>query len=433
MMGQLDTNLPTTWTTSTLGAVARGFLSGGTPSTKIEAFWHGSIPWITSKWLNTHLYLDSGEKFISNDAVRQSATTIVPRNNLIFATRVGVGKVAVNQLDLAINQDLAGVLIDSDNYDLRFIAYQLRSERVQKVIASHKRGATIQGITRDNLKELEINLPPISEQRKIAGVLGVVQRTIEQQERLLALTVELKKALLHQIFTQGLRGEPLRQTDNSFVPESWEVVKLADLVQIKHGFAFNGEFFKPTGHYILLTPGHFFESGGFRDQGEKTKFYTGDFSRDYLLQKGDLLVAMTEQKEGLLGSSLFVPESDRYLHNQRLGLIQDLNEKRLSKDFLYYLFNTSAVRKRISMTASGSKVRHTSPGKIRDVEVALPSLEEQQESVKILKAVDQKLTVASRKRTALTNLFRTLLHQLMTAQIRVHDLDLSELAIPMQG
>src|SRR5207244_10137502 len=110
-----------------------------------------------------------------------------------------------------------------------------------------------------------------------------------------------------------------------------------------------------------------------------------------LLKQGDLLVAMTEQKEGLLGSSVIVPESDRYLHNQRLGLIQHLDEARLSKEFLYYLLNTPAVRKRISMTASGSKVRHTSPSKIRDVWVPLPSLKEQHHTVKILTAVDRKL------------------------------------------
>src|SRR5438093_12133593 len=151
--------LPDNWNASTLGLVAHGFLSGGTPSTKNEAFWQGSVPWITSKWLNSRLYVDNGEKFISEDALKQSATTVVPRNNLIFATRVGVGKVAVNRLNLAINQDLAGVLIDSQRYDIGFLAYQLRSQRVQNIVESHKRGATIQGITRDNVKEVEFYLP----------------------------------------------------------------------------------------------------------------------------------------------------------------------------------------------------------------------------------------------------------------------------------
>jgi type I restriction enzyme S subunit len=151
---------------------------------------------------------------------------------------------------LAINQDLAGVLIDSSRYDIRFIAYQLRSERLQNMVASHKPGATIQGITRDNLKELELNLPPLSEQRKIAGVLGVVQRAMEQQERLLALTAELKKALLHQIFTAGLRGEPQKQTEIGPVPESWEVKPLGDyLTEAQYGISAKGA---ETGRYAVL-------------------------------------------------------------------------------------------------------------------------------------------------------------------------------------
>ena len=127
------------------------------------------------------------------------------------------------------------MLIDPNRYDIRFIAYQLRSERLQNMVALHKRGATIQGITRDNLKELEITLPPLLEQRKIAGVLGVVQRAMEQQERLLALTAELKKALLHQLFTAGLRGEPQKQTEIGPVPESWEISTVGDVAHVKGG------------------------------------------------------------------------------------------------------------------------------------------------------------------------------------------------------
>ena len=235
---------------------------------------------------------------------------------------------------------------------------------------------------------------------------------------MLALTSELKKALLHKLFTEGLRGEPQKQTEIGPVPESWKVAELASVIEIKHGFAFEGEFFASDGRYILLTPGHFFEEGGFRDQKDKTKFYTGNFPRSYLLTKGDLLVAMTEQKAGLLGSSIVIPESDRYLHNQRLGLIHKLDYSRLDKLFLYYVFNTADVRKRIAMTASGSKVRHTSPGKIRELKIALPNLDEQRRIADVFQVVDAKLELLGRKHAALTDLFRTLLHQLMTAQIR---------------
>jgi type I restriction enzyme, S subunit len=141
------------------------------------------------------------------------------------------------------------------------------------------------------------------------------------------------------------------------------------------------------------------------------------------LEKGDLLIAMTEQKAGLLGSSIIIPESDKYLHNQRLGLIMNLNG-RLSKDFLYYYFNTSYPRIEISSTATGSKVRHTSPNKVLNLKIALPPIEEQGLIVNSLKALDSKLSLLNKKSILLQEFFRTLLHQLMTEQIRIVESEL---------
>ena len=80
------------------------------------------------------------------------------------------------------------------------------------------------------LRKFQIPLPPLAEQRKIAAVLSAVQRAIERQERLIALTAELKKALMHKLFTEGTRGEPLKQTEIGPVPESWEVEPLGECI-----------------------------------------------------------------------------------------------------------------------------------------------------------------------------------------------------------
>ena len=87
-----------------------------------------------------------------------------------------------------------------------------------------------------------------TEQRKIAAVLGLVQRAIEQQERLIALTTELKKALLHKLFTEGLRGEPQKQTEIGPVPESWEIATVGRVAQVNRG-----EYVVPTGHICQRT------------------------------------------------------------------------------------------------------------------------------------------------------------------------------------
>ena len=100
---------------------------------------------------------------------------------------------------------------------------------------------------------------------------------------------------------------------------------------------------------------------------------------------------------------------------------------RLTKNFLYFFFNRPEVKTRIASTATGSKVKHTSPGKILDVVIALPPISEQKLISQALEAADSKRRMHERTRNELSDLFRTLLHQLMTAQIRVHDVDLSAL------
>src|SRR2546428_11437992 len=144
----------------------------------------------------------------------------------------------------------------------------------------------------------------------------------------------------------------------------WERARFSELFRVKHGYAFKSQFFDSIGPYLLLTPGNFHEEGGFRDQGDKQKHYTGDVPPGFILNEGDLLVAMTEQADGLLGSSAWIPESNRYLHNQRLGRIVDLDEHRLDQRFLYYLFNTRGVFAHISGTARGSQARPTAPDRI---------------------------------------------------------------------
>ena len=101
----------------------------------------------------------------------------------------------------------------------------------------------------------------------------------------------------------------------------WKHSRLGNYFRIKHGYAFKGEFFADSGPYVLLTPGNFQADGGIKLKGEREKYYTGDFPSEFLLRRGDFLVVMTDltQNAPILGSPAFIPEDDRFLHNQRLG------------------------------------------------------------------------------------------------------------------
>ncbi|QGT78916.1 hypothetical protein GM160_08415 [Guyparkeria halophila] len=189
---------------------------------------------------------------------------------------------------------------------------------------------------------------------------------------------------------------------------NWATKKLGELFRIKHGYAFKGKYFSDRGAFIVLTPGNFFDAGGFKHKGEKEKYYTGPIPDGYVLGKGSLIVAMTEQAEGLLGSAAFVPADNKYLHNQRLGRVVDLDEGSLDKRFLYYLFNTPIVRDQIRATANGAKVRHTSPARIYDVEVELPALPIQRHIASILSAYDKLMENNTRRIEILEEMARRL-------------------------
>ena len=175
----------------------------------------------------------------------------------------------------------------------------------------------------------------------------------------------------------------------------WITTPLSQLCDIKHGFAFKSEFFTGSGDHVLLTPGNFHESGGYRDRGDKQKYYSGEIPDGFVLSEGDLLVAMTEQAAGLLGSPILVPESGNFLHNQRLGLVTKKAGAAWTNEFFFHVFNSDAVRKAIHDSATGVKVRHTSPSKIGEVIVTIPaSLAEQRRIVGILDEAFEGLATA---------------------------------------
>ena len=188
----------------------------------------------------------------------------------------------------------------------------------------------------------------------------------------------------------------------------WCDCTLGKLVDVKHGYAFLGEHFGSVGSHIVLTPGNFFDEGGFKKKCTTEKWYSGPIPEDYVLQEGDLIVAMTEQAEGLLGSSAIVPRGGLYLHNQRLGLVRLLDESKTDRRFVYYLFNSKPVRQQIRASASGVKIRHTAPSRITDVKVSVPALRLQRRIAGILSAYDELIENNQRRIQILETMARAL-------------------------
>jgi len=171
---------------------------------------------------------------------------------------------------------------------------------------------------------------------------------------------------------------------------SWAERKLGELIEIKHGYAFKSKFFSENGKYVLLTPGNCYETGGLKSKGDKEKYYIGDIPDNFVLKKGDLLLVMTDlvQSAPILGGAFIIPENDKFLHNQRLGLVSIKNSTDSDKKYLYYLLNSESYRGQVRGAATGATVRHTAPQRIYNCKVKIPSIKKQRKIASILSTYD---------------------------------------------
>lgn len=353
-------------------------------------------------------YIYRTEEKITPEGVKRSR--MIYEGDFILSNSMSFGRPYIMKTTGCIHD--GWLVLHQPKVNPDYLYYVLGSDLVFSQFDRLAAGSTVRNLNIGLAKSVEIPYPPLAEQKRIVGLLEEAFAGLATAKANAKKNLQNARALfeshLQSVFTQHGEG--------------WMEKPLAELCNIKHGCAFEGEFFSNEGEYVLLTPGNFYETGGYRDRGDKQKYYTGKIPRDYVLNEGDLLVAMTEQAAGLLGSPILVPEDDKFLHNQRLGLVTKKPGAAWTNEFFFHVFNTQSVRKAIHASASGVKVRHTSPTKIGEVVVGFPtSLAEQKRTVSTLAALKcetQRLaSLYERKLVALEALKKSLLHQAFTGAL----------------
>ena len=170
--------------------------------------------------------------------------------------------------------------------------------------------------------------------------------------------------------------------------------KLGELVEVTRGMSLSGQYYSETGTLIRLTLGNFnMNGGGFKENTSKTDIYfTGPVKEEYILQEGDIITPLTEQSLGLLGTTARIPESGKYIQSQDVALIK-CKEGLIDRNFCYYLISSNIVRQQLSAAAQQTKIRHTSPDKIKDCTVWIPNFEDQKRIGRILTDIDSKIAI----------------------------------------
>lgn len=203
----LPNTSPTHWEVKRLGKIFN-VIGGGTPNTNNAEFWGGNISWISSADIDKENFNAIPRKFITENAIQNSATNLVPKNTIIVVTRVGLGKVAITKEPMCFSQD-SQALIPFEKINVKFMAYQIK--QIAQNFINISRGTTINGITKQNLKDCKICVPPLSEQNLIVAEIdrrfAIVDKTLNLIDKSIQNAKNLKQSILKKAFSGELRSE----------------------------------------------------------------------------------------------------------------------------------------------------------------------------------------------------------------------------------
>lgn len=319
----------------------------------------------------------------------------------------------------------------TNDVEPRFYVYFLQCGFTQLGIfegAGNK--TTIPNLSRNRLAALEVPHPELGEQRQIVRALARVREAMKLHDRSTLLAKDLKRAAMRVLFTKGLRGEAQKETEIGPVPESWDVLEFAEVRErLQYGTSTRCTY-DPTEFPVLRIPN--IEPGRVNVSDIKFGTLRTDEAQRYRLKDGDLIFIRTNGVIERLGTcAVFAGEPEgalfaSYLIRAQLKL--DRVEPYFAAHFYGSELGTSIVAGRATPAADGKYNLNT--GTIDSLPIPLPpTVDEQREIVAVLDTIDRKIDLHRRKRAVLDELFKALLHKLMTGEIRVADLDLAALSL----
>ena len=394
------------WEQRKLDDIAKIKTGGGTPKTANPEYWSGNIPWIQSSDLVegdiAHVNIN---KFINNNALKNSAAKLISRDSIALVTRVGVGKVAVINHDFTTSQDFLS-LSDFDGNDIKFLAYQLY--RLMQENAKVLQGTSIKGITKTELIEQSISIPSSGqEQNLISNVLSKIDSIITLHQRKLDNLKLKKKALLQKLFPKN--GERYPELRFPGFTDTWEQRKLGECMNsFAYGLNAAAKEYDGMHKYIRIT-----------DIDDETHNFIQsnltspdiDFNMDvsdYKLNVGDIVFARTGASVG-----------KTYLYNPNDGdlyyagfLIRGKVKEDCDAGFIYQNTLTKDYDSFIKITSQRSGQPGVNSKEYATFRLNIPCKDEQEQISKVLNSLDELFTLHQRKLDHLQLQKKALLQQI---------------------
>jgi type I restriction enzyme S subunit len=301
-------------------------------------------------------------------------------------------------------------------YFLNFLFAHYRQRGVFIGIASRAVGQS--SINQGKMKSLKIPLPSLPEQQRTAKVLGTIQRAIEQQDKIIEAAKNLKKSLMQKLFIEGLGHTEFKETEIGQIPANWGVVRLGDVGIFQYGYT-TSAIEDRTGVKFLRITDIQGEGNIIWENVPYCKLLENELEK-YRLAEGDILFARIG---ATTGKTCIIESPPISTFGSYLIRLQIKEKSKFSPKFIYYFMNTANYWTWINANKEGKLKKGISASFLKTLPIPLPPLDEQQEVARILSTVDKKIEVEEKRKATFNELFKTMLHRLMTGEIRLKDVE----------
>lgn len=371
--------------------------SGGTPSRNNSKYYNGSIPWVKSGELSHGIIFDTEEK-ISEEAIKKSSAKVFPKGTLLIALYgATIGKLAFLGIDAATNQAVCGIY-KNEKIDSHFL-YNFLFYKKQDLVNQGIGGAQ-PNISQSILKNLEIPLPPLKEQQaivsKIEELFSELDKGIEKLKTALEQLKIYRQAVLKWAFEGRLTNENVKEGE---LPEGWEMSHLGEHIDhIGAGKSFRCNERPPKENEIGIIKVSAVTWGIYDENESKTCFTNDQFNKNYLIQEGDFLFSRANTLE-FIGACVIVDRTTRKLMLSD-KILRFLFSKGVSKRFILYYLKSLKGRQQIELLSTGNQdsMRNIGQEKIRQIEIAMCSINEQD---KVVFEIETRLSVADKMKSSI--------------------------------
>ena len=387
---------------------------------------------ITAKIIKDGFVQNSNLEYISEETYETWMRRGIPKQwDILITTEAPLGEVAQLRTTekIALAQRVILLRGNPQVIDQQYYFQALKSSFVQAGLQMRSTGTTVAGIKQSELRQVEIPLPSLPDQRKIAAVLSAYGDLIENNTRRIKILEEMASTIYREWFVEfrfpGHEQVPMVESELGLIPQGWEVKQLGEVAQLHRGKSYRSRNLVEDGEGLpFLNLKNIDREGGFRHDG--LKWYDGEFRETQIAISNDIIMALTDmtQERRIVARSARVPNLGHEKYVFSMDLVKIKPEESIQTDFLYALLRYSNLPEQLKEYANGTTVLHLSPGYVQLSKLVLPPNEFRRRYAEIARSVHQQSDLLEKKNTNLRQTRNLLLPKLISGEIDVSELDI---------